>query len=239
MLDFSPSQIGVPITRMSAASTRSLDRRPVVARRSRARSCPARRRAASRGRRAGPRRSSTPLAAHDRDRVVHQRLRCWTARRRRLQRAVDEQRAQIGEVVLGHGSLSSTVRRRSSHPRRGHGRGSRQDANWLVDQANVTEESGMANEQKATSKPQRLPRRARSRSPSTSCSSPTRAHWAGRPAARALQAAARPSARSTGRAEITRVPGGGRLLVGDHGRRRPRRQPRLADLLVGARGSPR
>ena len=36
-------------------------------------------------------------------------------------------------------------------------------------------------------------------------------------------------------ARITRVPRGGRLLVGHDGRRRPRGQPRLADLLVRAR----
>ena len=37
-------------------------------------------------------------------------------------------------------------------------------------------------------------------------------------------------------AGISRVPGGGRLLVGHDGRRRPRRQPRLEDVLVRPSG---
>ena len=61
-----------------------------------------------------------------------------------------------------------------------------------------------------------------------------REHVAGRPAARAVQAACAASARSTGPRDH-RVPRRGGLLVGHDRRRRPRRQPRLADLLLRAR----
>ena len=89
----------------------------------------------------------------------------------------------------------------------------------------------MASEQTTPSK---QPKRGRSMSPWTSCRSPTtRTGRTARPTSSSSGCAA--SARSTGAPGSREYPEEDGLLVGHDGRRRPRRQPRLEDLLVGAR----
>ncbi len=132
---------------------------------------------------------------HDRDRVVHQRLGVGGLGRGPLQAAVEKQRAEVGEVVVGHAIRLSG--RCSRVPFSQSGRRDRYkpidsgSQDWPVDQPEVEERwRSSSRPRRAGARWRRTSRSSPSRSPTTS-SGPT-----GRPTLFSSGCGA--SARSTG-----------------------------------------